>query len=113
MGFVPSGAVQEQDAVFVWELRCRMCKEEAHQLGINPGQDHGCHLSVQWAHGHIGIYVFANDLAADGGAQWQGSPAASSITDPSEAAFILEQKATGCAKRKPLGYGFDDFREFF
>ena len=87
---VPSGAIQEHDAVLVWELGGCLRQEQGHQPGVNPGQDQRGHLAVLGTHGHIGIDVFADDLAANGRPEWEGRPATPAVADPTEPAFVLE-----------------------
>ena len=113
MGLVPSGSIEKHDAVFVRKLRRGLGQKDAHQTGIDPGQNHRRHLAVGGAHGHISVHIFADQLAADCRPQGQRRPTASRVADASETAFVLKQHTHLCVCWKALGYGLESLRKFF
>jgi hypothetical protein len=61
----------------------------------------------------MGVFMFADQLAADCGPQGQRRPTASPVADASETAIVLKQNAHPCACRKALSYGLESLREVF
>ena len=68
VGLVPTGAVHEDDTVVVGELGGGVGEEQAHEVGIDPGEDEGGHAAVAGADRSEGVDELADHLLADTGA---------------------------------------------
>jgi hypothetical protein len=75
------------------ELGGGMGEEEAHQGGIDPGEDQRGHAAIVGADGDVGVDELPHDLVADRWAQGQRRPTSPAIVQAAKPTLILEEQA--------------------
>jgi len=72
---VPTGTLQQQQAVVAGETGGGVREEQRHRRGINPGQDQRTEFAIDGAHGGQAVDELADDLPTDDGPQGPSSGA--------------------------------------
>ena len=108
-GGVPTGAIQQHQAMVVGKAGGGVGQKQGHGLGIHPGQDQRAELSIEGADGGQSVDELPDDLLADDGTQGPRGPAATLIADAAETGFVLKQQAHPCARRKLIPHLCEDF----
>jgi len=112
-GGVPTGAIQQHQAMLVGKAGGGVCQEQGHGLGINPRQDQRAEFSIQGADGGQSVDELPDDLLAEDGAQGPRSPAATLIANTAERGFVLKQQAYPSLGREPSYFSCEDLGKFF
>ena len=90
-GGVPTGAIQQHQAMVVGEAGGGVRQEQGHGFGIHPGQNQRAEFAIERADGGQAVDELADDLLANDRAKGPGSPAAALIADAAETGFVLKQ----------------------
>ncbi len=90
-GGMPTGTVQQHQAMVVGKTGGGVRQEQGHGFGIHPRQDQRAELAIEGADGGQAVDELADDLVADNGAQGPRGPTAALIADAAETRFVLKQ----------------------
>jgi len=112
-GAVPTGAIQQHQAMVVGKTSGGVRQEQGHGFGIHPGQDQRAEFAIEGADGGQAVDELADDLVPDDGAQGPRGPATALIADAAETGFVLKQQTHPRLGRKPAPHFLEDLGEFF